>query len=294
MPDPSRAVGERRLDLWRRAILLFDKTTQEHGPFHSAGYTDFVLEPTLDNDTNPDLVGASSAFFVVCELSVSPTKDLSTIGKYSEGALTPLLRGMLGGGERGGGASPFFVTTESGWHDFPRTINGINVSPSGGTYLASVTDSVLRESLDTWTGFASPPPSYGLSAVPESDPQEIKPALAGVVRLAAARGGSLAAEVAARHLSGDLWISFTPRARRILTDKVATLLEQAASYFEEDAHWDSSTKALSIVAVSTSAGRRAMDRRIAAWLGTRFIEEWLGEEEDEEFDSQDDEPEDQQ
>ena len=281
MPDKFDLIRERRLDLWRRAIALFDKTTLDEGPFHAAGYRDFVLEPALDNGSAPDVVGASGAHFVACELSISPSKDLDQLKKYSAAGLTPFLRTLLGGGERTRGASPFFVTTESGWREFPRGINGINVSAAGGTYLPDVSDPSLESALNSWAGFSRPPPSYSLSAVPESDPLEIKKPLAGVLRLAAALGEPLSAEKAARHLSGDLWISFTQHSRSTLTEKVAQLLQQAGQYFEEEAKWDPLKKALLIETVSSSAGRKATERRIAAWLGTRFIEEWAGEEDEE-------------
>jgi hypothetical protein len=235
---------------------------------------------------NPDLVGASASYFVACELSVSPSKDLAELEKYAHAGLTSYLRSLFGGG-RERGAAPFFITTESGWSGFPRGLNGINVSPAGGKYLADVTDLALSLSLEEWAGFTRPPPSYALSAVPESDPTEIKKPLAGVLRLAGATGDPLSAEVAAKYLSGDLWKSFTQASRRTLTDKVATLLEQAGHNFEGEATWDSRAKVLTIKVVSSPAGRKATDRRIAAWLGTRFITDWVGEDEDDEAEEED-------
>lgn len=282
MPEPADAIRERRLDLWRRAIALFDKTTIEEGPFHYAGYLDFVLEPKLDNDSHPDIIGASISHFVACELSISTSKDLGQLSKYSQGNLTPYLRGLLGGGERTKGSAPFFVTIGPGWKEFPADVNGINVSRGGSKQLVEIADANLQSSLSSWPGFSRPPPGYSLTAVPESDPSEIMRPLAGVLRLAAAMGTPLSAERAAQHLSGDLWNSFTQGSRRILIDKVAALLEAAGSKFEGDAVWDSAAKTLKIEAVSSVPGQKATDRRISAWLGTRPLDEWLGDEEEDE------------
>ncbi len=282
MPDAADELRERRLNLWRRAIALFDRTTMEEGPFHAADYRDFVLEPKLDNDSHPDIIGASTERFVSCELSVSPTKDLAQLSKYAQGGLTPFLRGLLGGGARTQGAAPFFLTNGSGWKDFPPGVNGINLSPSGSKQLAEISDPNLLTALTSWGGFAHAPPSYSLAAVPESDPSEIMRPLAGVLRLAAATGVPLSAERAAKHLSGDLWDSFPQSARRILIDKVATLLEAAGSKFEGDAKWDHAAKELKIETVSSPSGQKATDRRISAWLGTRPLDEWAGDEADEE------------
>lgn len=291
MPDAADKLRERRLDLWRRAIALFDRTTLEEGPFHAAGYGDFVLEPKLDNDSRPDIVGASTERFVSCELSVSPSKDLAQLSKYSQGGLTPFLRGLLGGGARTQGASPFFLTNGSGWKDFPPGLNGINVSRGGIKQLAEISDPALLAALSVWGGFAHAPPSYSLAAVPESDPSEIMRPLAGVLRVAAARGGPLSAEQAAKYLSGDLWNSFPQSARRVLIDKVATLLEAAGSKFEGGAKWDPTAKELEIEPVSSASGQKATDRRISAWLGTRPLDEWAGdvEEDDDKEDDEDSE-----
>lgn len=282
MPDATDEIRERRLDLWRRAIALFDRTTLEEGPFHAAGYRDFILEPKLDNDSHPDILGASTERFVSCELSVSPSKDLAQLTKYAQGGLTPFLRGLLGGGARTQGASPFFLTNGSGWKNFPPGVNGINVSKDGSKQLTDISDPRLLSTLSTWSGFAHAPPSYSLAAVPESDPSEIMRPLAGVLRLAAATGLPLSAEHAAKHLSGDLWNSIPQGARRVLIDKVATLLEAAGSKFEGDAKWDTAAKALRIETVSSASGQKATDRRISAWLGTRPLDEWAGDEADDE------------
>lgn len=287
MPEAADAVRENRLDLWRRAIAVFDKTTIEEGPFHLAGYRDFVLEPKLDNDSHPDIVGASVLHFVACELSLSASKDLSQLSKYSQGNLTPYLRGLLGGGDRTKGAAPFFVTNGPGWKNFPAGVNGINVSAGGSKQLVEIADPVLQSALSSWPGFAHPPPGYSLAAVPESDPTEIMRPLAGVLRLAAATGVPLSAERAAQHLSGDLWTSFTQSSRRVLIDKVVALLEAAGSKFEGDAVWDSAAKTLQIGVVSSAPGQKATDRRISAWLGTHPLDEWAGDEaEDEQGDDE--------
>ena len=87
MPDAADELRERRLNLSRRAIALFDRTTMEEGPFHAADYRDFVLEPKLDNDSLPDIIRASTERFVSCKLSVSPTKDLAQLSNTLRAAL---------------------------------------------------------------------------------------------------------------------------------------------------------------------------------------------------------------
>ena len=125
-----------------------------------------------------------------------------------------------------------------------------------------ISDPNLLTALTSWGGFAHAPPSYSLAAVPRSDPSEIMRPLAGVLRLTAATGVPLSAERAAKHLSGDLWDSFPQSARRILIDKVATLLEAAGSKFEGDAKWDHAAKELKIETVSSPSGSKATDQQV--------------------------------
>lgn len=280
MPEPAQRTAERRLDLWRRAILLFDKTTQDEGVFHLAGYRNFILEPKMDNDSNPDLLGASDSRFVLCELSISPNKDFSSLDSYENADLTPYLRGILGVGNLKPGAAPFFVTTESGFRDFPLEMNALNVYPPFQQRCPRVLDGALTSALEDWRGFLRPPPSYSLLALPESDLQEIKLPLAGVVRQRASTGGDLSSVEATEWLLGELTSSFPPASKRALERKVLDLLRQAASYLGEYAEFVESSKVLRLSKVATAAGRKKFAKAVSEWLGVRFIEEFVESEEE--------------
>lgn len=279
MPDPPQRIAERRLDLWRRAILLFDKTTQDEGVFHVAGYRNYVLEPKMDNDSNPDLLGASEARFVLCELSVSPNKDFSFLDSYEKAGLTPFLKGLLGVATLESGGAPFFVTTESGFRGFPSEMNALKVYPPFDRVCPSVSDPRLRSALDAWSGFLRPPPNYSLLALPESDLQEIKLPLAGVLRQRASVGGNLTPAEAADWLLGDLGVSFPPSSRKTLERKVSDLVEQAAVYLKGFADFDKARRVLRMTKVGSAAGRKKFGKAISEWLGTRFIEEYVEPEE---------------
>ena len=283
MPDAADELRERRLNLWRRAIALFDRTTMEEGPFHAADYRDFVLEPKLDNDSHPDIIGASTERFVSCELSVSPTKDLAQLSKYAQGGLTPFLRGLLGGGARTQGAAPFFLTNGSGWKDFPPGVNGINLSPSGSKQLAEISDPNLLTALTSWGGFAHAPPSYSLAAVPESDPSEShrdpSPGSSGSLRpresLSRRRGRlSTSRETSGTpspraHVGFDRQGRHPPRGRPGRSSKgmQSGTTPRRNSRSRPCRH---------------HPVRRQRTGGISAWLGTRPLDEWAGDEADEE------------
>ncbi len=289
MPENPQRQAEHRLALWRRSIALFDKNTADEGPFHAAGYRDFTLEPKLDNETTPDILGVSPDRFVICELSFSPHKDTEALRKYVDAGLTPYLRSLHGGDqEREPGSAPFYLTPNRALRDFPRDINAINVSPPFDKHLASVDDQELRASLEDWTGFLRPPPNYSLLGLPESDPQELRMPLGGLLKQRAAAGDPLSALEATELLLGDLADSFQPSAKREMSKTIKRLLEQAASDLQEYGRWTNSRDRLEFPKpVDSTSARKAFDKRLSAWMGTTFIEQWYEEPEPE--DDEDDE-----
>jgi hypothetical protein len=234
----------------------------------------------MDNGSNPDILGASDSRFVLCELSISPNKDFSSLDSYEKAGLTPYLKGILGVGALESGAAPFFITTESGFRDFPLDKNALNVYPPFEQRCDRVFDPALLQPLEDWKGFLRPPPSYSLLALPESDMQEIKLPLAGVVRQRASAGGDLNPVEATEWLLGELASSFPPSAKGALERKVSELLRQAAAYLKDYAEFVEASGALRLSKVGTAAGRRKFAKAIAEWLGTRFIEEYVEPEEE--------------
>lgn len=280
MPDNPQQRAEHRLALWRRSIALFDENTAEEGPFHEAGYREYTLEPKLDNETTPDILGVSPERFVICELSFSPHKNTADLRKYTEAGLTPYLRGRHGGDqERTPGAAPFYLTPTRALRDFPREINALNVHPPFEKHLPSIDDGQLASSLEAWIGFTRPPPSYGLLGLPESDPQELRRPLGGLLKQRASAGDPITAPEATQVLLGDLADAFQPGAKREMRNNLKTLLKQAAEHLDEYGRWNETREQLSFPKpIQTTSARKAFDKRLSAWLGITFIEQWYEEE----------------
>lgn len=294
MPDAAQDRGERRLDAWRRSIALFDRTTREQGPFHRAGYTNFVLEPKTEDGRTPDIIGAARDRFVVCDISISPTKETDGLRHYRGSTLTHFLRMRLGTStEPRMLAAPFYLTPERRLRDFPQDLNAIQLVSPFDRHLGDISDDSLRNALGTWPGFAGPPPNYSLLAVPESELTELKFSVAGVLRQHLATGESAVPDNIAKILLGDRAPDFPPKAIRVLSDKVAALLEQASAHLGEYARWDKMTRMLAFTNAETIAtnatSRVAVANRIAAWLGTPFIEQFERSNVDGDEDEDDDE-----
>lgn len=82
LPSPSNSSGKRRIELWRRAIFLFDTTEQEEGPFHKAGYKQYWCEGKSEEKLTPDIFGFSEEYYCVCDISMSPQKG-ENMSKYN-------------------------------------------------------------------------------------------------------------------------------------------------------------------------------------------------------------------
>lgn len=276
MPEPIKNLIERRLSVWRKAYALFDSGKvgsggEWMGPFLEANYRDPVLEPILDNDTNPDMLAVSENWRVVLEVSCSPNKDFSSVRSYAVGDLTPALKTRLGDRPRKPGAEPFFVTEESGIRSFPPDLNAVNVYPPFECRLKSVYDPVLLAALESWKGFPGPVSSYGLKALPESGIEEVKFQLAGILRQVVYDGGTASAEALADNLLGEFAPVVSRERKNDLIRNVATLLERASSQIS-GLSWDRRTRSVTAEKADSPQTRMAFSKQAAAWLNVRFLE----------------------
>jgi len=74
--SPYGSKGERRVELWRRAIFLFDKNQHEAGPFYAAGYKDFFCEPKTAEKLTPDIIAFADRFYCILDVSMSDQKGI--------------------------------------------------------------------------------------------------------------------------------------------------------------------------------------------------------------------------
>lgn len=276
MPEPVRHLSERRLSVWRKAYALFDSGSvglggEWTGPFLRAGYRDVVIEPVLDNGSNPDMLAVADGWRAVLEVSCSPNKEFTTVQAYSEGDLTPPLKARFGDHPRKPAGGPFFVTEENGIRSFPRAMNAINVYPPFESHLPDVRDPVLHDSLSKWMGFPGPVSSYGLKALAESDIEEVKFPLAGILRQVLTDGGTVTAEALADNLLGEFASVYSTQRKGALVRNVATLLERASSQID-GLSWDGRKRTVTATKADSSPARDALSRQLSGWLKVRFLE----------------------
>jgi hypothetical protein len=292
LPDRANQTRQRRLDAWRRSLALFGKISHFEGPFYSAGYNRYVLEPRLTDGATPDLIAGGRNRFVVADISISPHKSASEIRRYAGARLTPYLRTRLGlPQEANEGAAPFFLTTEGGRGEAVHDINAINLTTSE-LFLPDVRDRNLQEAFDEWEGFDERAlPNYSILALPESEREEVRLALAGVMRVRASRGGIVSASEIANLLLGDLADKFTDGGKARLVQTVGELLHQAAPHLAPYAKWHPASKGLEFSGELESSSRRAFTAKLHSWLGTNYairpLEHYDEVEDSEEEDSDD-------
>ena len=277
------------MNVWRLAYALFDKGTSWEGPFHSCGYRDPVIEPVLDNGKGPDMLAVNNDFLVLLEISSSRNKDFSSAREYSHGGLTPFLKVRVGDRPRKAAGAPFFVTTESGIKSFPPDMNAVRVSSPVEFYLPRVDDSALRESLNCWPGFPVPVSNYSLLALPESDPEEIRLQLGGILKKLATEGGEISARQLADLLLGDLADAVSDSGKTKLTRNVATLLEIASSKLNQYVKWKSEERSVAVAKIDSWQGRAAFSKAVSDWAQVPFLESF-SHYEDEPGIERDDEP----
>lgn len=276
------------MNVWRSAYALFDRGTNWEGPFHGCGYRDPVIEPVLDNGKGPDMLAANDDFFALLEISSSVNKDFASAREYSGGGLTPVLRTRIGDRPRRPAGAPFFVTTESGIRSFPPDLNAVRVSSPVETYLPKVDDLALRRSLEGWAGFPAPVSSYSLLALPESDPEEIRLQLGGILKKIATDGGEVSARQLANLLLGDLADAVMDAAKAKLTKNVATLLEIASTKLSPYVSWNAESRSVNVQKIDSWQGRTAFSRAISEWAQVPFLESFSRYETEPEIEREDD------
>lgn len=281
MPESAERLAERRLNVWRLTYALFDTTRVGDGPFYRVGYRDLSIEPILDNETNPDMVGVSKDWFAVIEISCSPNKEFGKVREYAHGKLTEPLKRRLGGQPRRPSGAPFFITTEVGIQSFPPELNHIKVSNPIETNLARVDDTSLRAELEKWEGFQGPVSNYGLRAVPESEQEELKLVVAGILRKAMLDGEPVDPSKFADDVLGELAPSVLPKARTRLVTKLESVLKLAAGSLP-GIRWDEKRRQLQVEKVESAQSRVAFNKAVMAWLKLRPIETYSHLPEDDE------------
>lgn len=276
LTSPYENMGERRVELWRRSIFLFDKSQREVGPFFEAGYKDFFCEPKTAEKLTPDIIGFSDEFFCVVDISMSNQKG-HEMEKYENVTLTEYLKTLFpsDAGRKNGGF-PFLVTDL-----LPTTIyegyNLIQVYQPGQAVIERIDDECLLDSLNNWTGFVFPVPSYGILAVPESTEEELKPKLAGIFKKIATDDDEMTSEGVIQLLLGDLYESFSQSSRSNLRKKVENICKQVTDgAFSEYATYNHENKSIQIsVDASNPQSRAKFSRCINSWLETTTLSYFL-------------------
>jgi hypothetical protein len=274
LPETSESVGQRRINLWRRTIFLFDITPKEEGPFHQADYKQYYCEGKSDEGTTPDIFGFSDYFFCVCDISMSPQKP-DDMKKYrtckpSEYVLTifPSVK------ERESTGDPFLITDVISQEE---TIeyNSIQIGKPSKLTLNNVNDHQLKEILENWSGFSTTSPSYQLMAVPESSQEELKKPLGGILKWASAQSDWIEIDRAVELLLGHLFKSFSPKSRSELRKNVEGLLSDLSKILDEYLIYDHSEKRFKIeIDVTKPMSRKAFTERLNHWLDTVPLEEF--------------------
>ena len=268
MPSPYESKGERRVELWRRTIFLFDRSQHEAGPFFKAGYEDFFCEPKTAENLTPDIIGFSEKFFCVVDISMSDQKGIE-MNKYGNVTLTQHLKSLFPSNIEGrkNCGYPFLVTDL-----IPTTkysgYNLIQVYQPGRAEIEHIDDDVLLNSLRDWTGFVFPAPSYGILAVPESDEEELKPKLAGIFKKIAVDEEEMTSERIIQLLTGDLYISFSKNSLANLRKKVENICEMVSNGpLREYAKYDHTKKSIKItIDIFNSQSRAKFSRDVESRL----------------------------
>ncbi len=267
LTSPYENMGERRVELWRRSIFLFDKSQREVGPLFEAGYKEFFCEPKTAEKLTPDIIGFSDEFFCVVDISMSNQKG-HEMEKYENVTLTEYLKTLFpNDADRKNGSSPFLVTDLIPTTRY-RGYNLIQVYQPGQAVIERIDDECLLDSLNNETGFVFPVPSYGILAVPESTEEELKPKLAGIFKKIAVDDDEMTSEGVIQLLLGDLYESFSQSSRSNLRKKVENICKQVSDgALSEYAKYDNKKKSIQIsVDASNQQSRAKFSRSIDSWL----------------------------
>lgn len=288
MHNPHATEGERRLGLWRRAIFLFEKSAKEEGPFHAAGYIGYYIEGKGEDGKTPDLFGFSAERFCVCDVSMSPYKG-EQMAKY-EGTtpsataeeIYPAKKTRVRAG------APFLITDALEIKKLPG-YNLVQVYPPGGAALDRVDDEDLREKLDAWGGFLTPPPSFNLIAVPESQPDELKKPLVSTLKWAAAQGREVGVDEIVDLFLGELRPATSKRGRAELSKKIeGHVYDLARGALKGFLSFDRMSKMFKVELDATnSQSRLSFSKKLSEWVGITPIERFVQADAAEELENED-------
>ena len=223
MDKEGASVAERRINLWRRAIFLFSRTTQEEGPFFTAGYLHYWCEGKSIEKKTPDIFGFSDNFYAVCDISMSPQKG-ELMQKYHHCTPSDYMKRVLGiSGKVDSNGYPFLITDEYEIAKYPG-YNLIQLNGCTEINIELINDPKLNNVLNQWQGFLTVPPSFQLMAVPESTLEELKKPIATILKWATQFEDWNSSEIVVERLLGHLYNSFSLRSKSSLRKSVELIL----------------------------------------------------------------------
>lgn len=291
LPSPYTTKGRRRIELWRRAIFLFDKTDQEEGAFHEAGYKDFFCEGKSKEKLTPDIFGFSDDYYCVCDISMSPQKG-EEVAKYINCVPSEYMKSLFPTEkERKSAGYPFLITDE--FEVIKNTgYNLLQVYQPGEAIIEKINDVKLNTILNKWMGYISSPPSYGLLAVPESSLDELKSPLATLLKWATQQSDWITFDEIVEKLLGKLYTSFSKKGISLLRKNVAEHISRLnQGMLKGYIALDISNNRFKIdLGGSSHQSRKAFSTKLSEWLELKPIEYFIPNEEadDEDFDTEDD------
>jgi hypothetical protein len=289
LPSPYNSAGKRRIELWRRAIFLFDKTEKEEGPFHSAGYKDYWCEGKSEEKLTPDVFGFSDGYFCVCDISMSSQKG-EEMSKYKKCSPSEYMKALFPSEEeRKSAGYPFLITDEFQVGKNPG-YNLLQVYQPGEAFIERIDDENLKQKLDNWMGFITSPPSYGLLAVPESTFDELKSPLSTILKWAVLQPGWVTFDEIIQKLLGNLYKSFSQKGISILRKNIVEHIRGLSKgilkgYIALDIYQNRFKIDLD---GSSHQSRKAFSTKISEWLDMKPIEYFVPIDEEEEDDSDED------
>jgi len=268
--------AQRRINLWRKGIFLFHRTSEEEGTFHQAGYSDYWCEGKSIEGLTPDIFGFSSSYYCVCDLSISRSKG-DSMQKYKDCEPSAFIKRVLSiEGDRKKTGDPFLITDQYGLRKYPG-YNLIQVDTPVNIELDGIEDIGLERILKDWPGFKTVEPSFQLLAVPESSPLELKKPLAGILNWVIFQHANVGYGTIVNKLLGHLEKSFSQRSKAELREKVKKMLiDLSRSHLKDyikigaDGFWIE-------IDISNYQARKGFTNKINEWLEIKPIEEFLVE-----------------
>ena len=278
LPDDA----QRRINLWRRGIFLFHKTSEEEGPFYQAGYSDYWCEGYTDDGLTPDIFGFSQDFFCICDLSSSKSKR-DVMKKYKDCRPRDYIKRVLSiEGDRSPAGYPFLITDQFGLNKYPG-YNLIQVETPINVEIEMINDRILEKILEKWQGFRTVEPSFQLLAVPESSPEELKKPLAGILKWASVKSEWISYDSIVHNLLGCLDKSFSDKSKAQLREKVRRIVTDLSRSHLKNYLEMSDDKIMIRMDISNHQVRKGFSDKINEWLDIRPIEVFFEDEESDEL-----------